>query len=54
MVLKLPQKCLKGLNMAREKINSLYKNFINSLEQRLVNNKTKLFALALTGCLQAT
>jgi len=40
--------------MARRGVNSLFKNSTNSLEQRLVNNKAKLFALALKGCLQAT
>ena len=35
-------------------MNSLFKNLQTHYSKRLVNNKAKLFALALKGCLQAT
>ena len=45
---------VKGPNMARGGVNSLFKNSTNSLEQKVSKNQAKLFALALKGCLQAT
>ena len=45
---------VKGPNMARGGSIAYLKNLQTHWSTRLVNNKVKLFALALIGCLQAT